>query len=676
MKCPQCRTENPNTRKFCRECGHRFSLRCPGCGHSNLPDDKFCGECGGSLQEIVSTISVDNFRPKSYTPRHLVDKILTSRASIEGERKSVTVMFADAADFTGLSEKLDPEDVHRIMDGCFKILMDEIHKYEGTVNQFTGDGVMAIFGAPIAHEDHAGRACHAALSIQKALKKYDKKVRNEHGMAFDMRIGLNSGPVIVGAIGDDLRMDYTAVGDTTNLAARMEQLARPGTILVSGPTRRLVKDFFQLKPLGKMKVKGKDSPQEIYELIRAEGAATRIEASVAKGLTKFVGRENSIKELMEAYEKAKNGTGQIAGIVGEAGVGKSRLVLEFKNQLQKDDYIWLQGQCVHFGSAVPYLPILNFLRSYFEIREGQKQASAGKRLEQKVLALDENLAETLSPLRDLLSLEVEDEVYLQLEPKERKNRIFVSLRNLLIRISQDRPLILVIEDLHWIDKTTEEFLNYFIGWMAGAKIMLILLYRPEYTHSWGNRSYFNRIGLNQLPPKSSAELVAAILSGGDTAAELTETILHRAAGNPLFMEELTRTLLENGSIHKHGTRYELSENTSELHVPDTVQGIIAARIDRMEEALKRVMQVASVIGKEFAFRILQAIVDGGEELAEHLLKLQEMEFIYEKQFFLNSNTFSNMLLPGKLPITACFQVIEKRSTTGSGKLSRSYMQKE
>jgi class 3 adenylate cyclase len=268
MKCPKCQTENPDDNKFCRKCGSRFSKACSDCGAEVLFDDQFCGKCGCRLRAPQKP--TDYSEPHSYTPKFLADKILTSRSSIEGERKLVTVLFADVANFTSIAEKLDPEQVHQIMDGCFKILMDEIHRFEGSINQFTGDGIMALFGAPIAHEDHPQRACHAALAIQKALQPYHEKIKRDFNADFRMRIGINSGPVIVGAIGDDLRMDYTAVGDTVNLASRMQSHARPGSVLVSTNTYKITRDFFEFKSLGKIAVKGKEEPQQAYELVKKE----------------------------------------------------------------------------------------------------------------------------------------------------------------------------------------------------------------------------------------------------------------------------------------------------------------------------------------------------------------------------------------------------------------------
>jgi tetratricopeptide (TPR) repeat protein len=413
----------------------------------------------------------------------------------------------------------------------------------------------------------------------------------------------------------------------------MEGLAKPGSVLISGDTHRLAVDFFRFEPLEKVVVKGKEEKQEAYELISPSGVETRFAASVAKGLTRFVGRRNSMAALMEAYEKVREGSGQVVGIVGEAGVGKSRLVLEFRGRIPQEEFAYLEGRCIHFGGAMAYLPILDILRSYFEVKEGEQEFLIKRKMKERVRKFDEKLQSILSPLQDLLSLKVEDEEYVKLEPKQRRERIFEALRDLFMRLSQESILILAVEDLHWIDKTSEEFLDYLIGWLANARILLILLHRPEYTHQWGSRSYFNRIGLDQLTLKSSAELVQAILEGGEVAPELRDLILNRAAGNPLFMEELTHTLLENGSIQMRDHQYVLAQRPSELQVPETIQGIIAARMDRLEENLKRIMQVASVIGREFAFRVLQAISGMREELKVQLLNLQGLEFIYEKRLF-------------------------------------------
>jgi class 3 adenylate cyclase/tetratricopeptide (TPR) repeat protein/ribosomal protein L40E len=618
MKCSECQAANPDDAKFCIECGSSLELRCPKCGATTPTRGRFCKECGYTLGKAKPAPPVDYSKPRTYTPKFLADEILVARQSIEGERKLVTVFFADIANYTAMSEKLDPDEVHQIMDGCFRILMDEVHRYEGTINQFTGDGVMALFGAPVAREDHALRACYAALGIQRAIGEYAGKVKRDCSVDFRMRMGLNSGSVVVGSIGNDLRMDYTAMGDTTNLASRMQGLAEPGSILVAPDTFRMARDFFEFETLGKRSVKGKEQPVEAYRLVRATQVATRIEAATAKGLTRFVGREREMAVLKEALEKAKSGSGQVVGVVGEAGVGKSRLVLELSRMLAQDECYCFEGRCLHYGSSMPYLPLLDILRAYFDITEGEREFLVRKMMAEKMSRLDKKLENILPPLHDLFSMKVEDEGYLWLDPQKKRERIFEAIRDLLIRESQRRPLVLAIDDLQWIDHTSNEFLNYFVDWLASSHILLILLYRPEYVHQWGSKSYYGQMRVEQLSTSASAELIRAMLEEGEVAPELRQLILSRAAGNPLFMEEFTHTLLENGSIQKKDHQYVLSRKASEIQVPDTIQGIIAARMDRLEDNLKRTMQVASVIGRDFAYRILLTIT-GMQYMFKHTL---------------------------------------------------------
>ncbi len=633
MRCPKCQTELDEGFRFCKECGSKLESQCPKCLKTIPLDSKFCPHCGHGVRKPEKAPTIDPQQPRSYTPKFLVDKILTSRSAIEGERKLVTVLFADVAGFTAMSEKLDPEDVHEIMNGCFRILLDEIHRFEGTVNEFRGDGLMALFGAPIAHEDHAQRACHSALAAQKALIPYSQSLKSRYGIDFKMRIGINSGPVVVGSIGDDLRMDYTAQGDAANLAARMESSAEAGSVLVSHNTYRLAREFFEFNPLGGLQVKGKQEPVEAYRLIKPTEVKTRIAASAAKGFTRFVGRTRELDGLKEAFEKVQSGEGQVVGIVGEAGVGKSRLLLEFRNTLPRGEHWYYEGRCLHYGGSMPYLPILDITRSLIGIKEGDQEHEIRQKLEDIILGIDQNLAPIIPPFQELLSLKADDAEFAKLEPKLKREKTFEAIRDLLIRGSQDRVVVLVFEDLHWIDKTTEEFLDYMIGWLPTTGILLLLLYRPEYTHQWGSKSYYRLITLGQLSKSASAELVAAILEGGQVMPELRELILNRAAGNPLFMEELTHSLLQNGSIQKEDDRFVLARDVSTDQVPDNIQGIIAARMDRLEANLKTTMQVAAVIGREFAFRILETITEMKEELKSRLVNLQGLEFIYEKKLF-------------------------------------------
>jgi class 3 adenylate cyclase/tetratricopeptide (TPR) repeat protein len=632
VRCPRCRSDNREEARFCLHCGEELQQRCPRCGRRLLGSAKFCDECGCALLSPDSPPPVDYSLPESYTPKPLAERIRNSRNHIEGERKRVTALFADAANYTSISERLDPEEIHQIMEGCFKVLMDEIHRYEGMITHFSGDGILALFGAPLAHEDHMQRACYAALSIQHALRDYGGRIRKKYGVDFKMRVGLHAGLVIVGSIGDDLRMDYTAIGDTINLASRLQQMATPGSVLVSKEVYQATRDFFNFNALGPLILKGKEEPVEAFELLQAGEVETRFGAAVARGLTKFVGRQGELQILKEIFDKAASGAGQFVGVVGEAGVGKSRLILEFRNTLREVPHSYLEGECLHQGSSFAYLPIRDVLRSYFGFKEGMAEPVLKRTIEERVLTLDGKLSSIFPPLHELLSLTVEDNDYLRLEPKRKKERTFEALRDLLIRESQEKPLVLCLEDLHWMDKTSEEFLTYFIGWLASAPILLILLFRPEYVHPWENRSYYNRLGLDRLSPSAGRELLRSLLEG-EVSGELEDFVLEKAEGNPLFIEELIKALLEGNDLKKEEHRFSLSRRVSEIQIPDTIQGIIAARIDRLETPLKRVICTASVIGRTFPLSILQAIAEGTEDLKAHLLKLQELEFIHERSLF-------------------------------------------
>ena len=587
-----------------------------------------------SKQDIFSLAELERTaeKPKAPLPKHLVDKILAARASLEGERKQVTVLFADVKGFASISEKLDPEDVNDLISECMVFLTEEIHRYEGTIAQFLGGGLLALFGAPIAHEDAPQRALYAALGIRDRLRDYAQKLK-QRGIEFNMRIGLNTGLVVVGKIGDDLTMEYTAMGDTVNLASRMESTAEPGTIQVSDNTYRLTEGYFEFKPLGEIELKGKAEPVKAYQLLGLGCVKTRLGVSEMRGLTPFVGRKRELDQLVECFGRAKRGQGQVVGITGEPGVGKSRLLLQLRSLLPQGEYTYLEGECHHYREAMAYLPILDILRSYFGIEECEAEMLSLEKLRQKISQLDERLTGMLPPLEDLLSLKVEDEQYLKLEPPLKRARVFEAVWSLLIRESQNRPLVLAVEDLQWIDKTSEEFLGYIIARLGGARIKLIILYRPEYAHSWGSKTYYSQIRVDELPLDASTQMVQAILKEGKAAQDLVSLVLDRAAGNPLFMEEFTRSLEEKGYIERKDGHYVLTVKPSDIQVPETVQGIISARMDRLEKVLKETMQVASVIGREFAYRILQMLTGMQDELRAYIFNLQELEFIYEKSLF-------------------------------------------
>jgi class 3 adenylate cyclase/tetratricopeptide (TPR) repeat protein len=570
--------------------------------------------------------------PATRTPKHVAQKILAARKGMEGERKQVTVLFADVSGFTSISEEMDPEELHGLMSECLVFLTEEVHRYEGTIAQFLGDGILALFGAPIAHEDAPQRAVHAALGIRERLKAYALKLKPK-GIEFNMRLGLNTGLVIVGKIGDDLTMEYTAMGDTVNLASRMQSLAHPGTILVSESTHRLTEGYFGFRPLGEVEVKGKKQPVKAYELLGPGKAKTRLGVSVARGLTPFVGRRKELGHMLDCYEQARKGQGQVVGIVGEAGVGKSRLLLQMRETLPQDDYTYIEGGCFHYGDAVPYLPLLNILRYYFSIDEGEPEPSVKRKMKEKIGGLDRRLETILPPLHDIFSLRVEDEQYLKLDPPHKRERTFEAIRNLLLRQSQDRPLVLAVEDLHWMDKTSEEFLGQFITSLAHSHVLLLLLYRPEYSSPWTSRTCYSQIRVDELSLETSGEMVQAMLHEGKASPELRELILSRAAGNPLFMEELTRSLLDRGFVQRRNGSYVLTAKPSLIQVPETAQGIIGARIDRLDESLKRTMQVASVIGRNFSYPLLEGVLGAQEDIKSHLADLQADEFVCEERMF-------------------------------------------
>ena len=570
--------------------------------------------------------------PGKPLPRNLKEKILSSRASVEGERKQVTVLFADVSGFTSLSEDMDPERVRDLMKPCLAVMTEEIQHFEGTVAHFLGDGVMALFGAPIAHEDDPQRALHAALGIRERLRDQARKLRQQ-GLEFDIHLGLNTGLVVVGRIGEDLSMEYTAMGDTVNLASRMQSTAGPGAIRVAESTYRLAEGYFEFRPLGEIEVKGRKQPVKAYELLGPGRARTRMGVSVARGLTPFVGRQKELRHLLDCYERAKKGQGQVVGIVGEPGVGKSRLILQVKGAIPTDECTCLQGECLHYGEATPYLPVLNILRFYFGLEEGEPEPLAKRKMKDKVRGLDERLETFLPPLHEILSLRVEDDAYLKLEPQKRRERTFEAIRNLWIRESQSRPLIVIVEDLHWMDKTSQEFLDHLIGRLMGARLLLLLLYRPEYSNPWASKTYYSQISLDEFPPEASMEMVHALFAEGQVAPDLRDLILKKAAGNALFMEEFSRALLERGCIRQSDGHYALAVAPAEIKVPETIQGIIGARIDGLEEAIKQTIQVASVIGREFPLGILQRVLPGERGLEDHLGQLQGLELVYEKSAF-------------------------------------------
>lgn len=633
MKCSHCQYDNPEGARFCVECGTKLEIKCQSCGTENPPTHKFCFECGHKLTESVRPAKAPKLEePESYIPKHLAEKILGNKASLEGERKQVTVLFADVSGFTALSEKLDPEDVRALMNKCFEIIIEEVHRYEGTINQFAGDGVMALFGAPVALEDHPYRAVNAALAIQKGLKTYGEALKKESGIDLRMRIGLNTGLVVVGSIGNDLRMDYTAIGDTVNLASRLQNLADPGKILISENTQKPVSGYFLTRPLGEVQVKGKSEPIKAYEVIRASGARTRIDVEVERGLTPFTGRERELSTLKDRLRETKEGRGHIVFIVGELGVGKSRLPLEFRKALSGENVSWLEGRCISFGKSISYLPLIEILKRGFRIDESDNEEEIIRKVEEGTLLLGNDLEPIIPYLKYLLSVDPGETSILSMDAQQRRAQTFEALRKIILQGSQIQPLVLVIEDLHWIDKTSEEFLIFLADSLATAPVLLLLTYRPDYSHSLGERTYHTRIVLHNLTREESVRMAESLLENSGLPDELRDLITRKGKGNPFFIEEVIKSLLEIEALKKTENKYVLTKKISEVYIPDTIQDIIMARIDRLDENHKKTIQTASVIGREFAFRLLKKVSDLKEKLEDFLRDLKHLEIIYEKGF--------------------------------------------
>jgi class 3 adenylate cyclase/tetratricopeptide (TPR) repeat protein len=572
--------------------------------------------------------------PLTYTPPHLTDKILAVRPALEGERKQVTVLFADLKDSTELIHGLDPEAAQQLLDPAIHIMMDAVHRFEGTVNQVLGDGIMALFGAPIAHEDHALRACYAALAMQAAMQPTTEDVRRTRGLELRMRVGLNSGEVVVRAIGNDLHMDYSAVGETTVLAARMEQMATPGSIRLTPSTLGLVEGLVRVTALGPVPVKGLVEPVEVFELVGASPLRRRFQAAATRGLTRFVGRQHELDALHQALGQAEAGHGQAVALVGEAGVGKSRLAYEFVHAPQTQGWLVLESVSVSYGKATPYFPVIDLLKRYCHLDERDDSRTVRAKVTGQVLTLDEALQDTIPALLSLLEVLPEDSPFRTLDPPQRRQRLLAALTRVVLRESQVQPLLLVFEDLHWIDAETQALLDSLVESLATVRLLLLVNYRPEYQHGWGSKTAYTQLRLDPLPPAGADEFFQALLGNDPGLEPLKQLLIARTEGNPFFLEESVRTLVETGVLVGESGAYRVAQALPAIQVPATVQAVLAARIDRLPAEEKRLLQTASVIGTEVPLSLLQAIAELPEAaLHRGLAHLQTAEFLYETRLF-------------------------------------------
>ena len=634
MNCSGCGFENPGGMKFCGQCAEplRTSSVCSACSFENPPGFKFCGECATPLETGTSSDAPER-DARSYTPKHLADKILQSKSALEGERKHLTVLFADVKSSMDLQRGIDPEEWHGILDRFFQILTEGVHRFEGTVNQYTGDGIMALFGAPIAHENHAQRACYAALQLSDDVRRYADELRLR-GLNFSVRMGLNSGEVVVGKIGDDLRMDYTAQGYTVGLAARMEQIAASDRICLTEHTARLIEGFFQVRDLGQTDVKGVPEPIHVYELEGVGQLRTRLDASRARGFSRFVGRGEEMQILENALARSEQGDPQIVGLVGDAGVGKSRLCSEFLDRCRARGLMTYETTGVGHGKSIPLLPMLRLFRSFYGITEHDSDVTAREKIAGRLLLLDEAFRDVLPLMFDFMGVADPERPAPNIDPEARQRQIVSTMKGVAQARAGRETSVVLLEDLHWFDAASETYLEPLLDLPPGSLSLVVLNFRPEYHSDWMQRSQYRQVPLLPLGPEAITELLAELLGSDETLEGLPELIRDRTGGNPFFIEEVVLSLVESGHLKGERGAYRLTTLVEEIGVPTSVRAILAARIDRLAEREKRVFQTAAVIGKTFEEPILEQVCDLPKpELTSALHALKTAEFIYEQSLY-------------------------------------------
>jgi class 3 adenylate cyclase/tetratricopeptide (TPR) repeat protein len=602
---------------------------------SELPkSDLAPGNAANSASPAGHSALPEGNRRLPYTPKHLADKILQSRSALEGERKQVSVLFADVKGSMEISGQLDPEEWHAILDRFFQILNEGVHHFEGTVNQYTGDGIMALFGAPIAHEDHAQRACYAALHLCDALRAYAQQLRRERGLVLETRIGVNSGEVVVGKIGDDLRMDYTAQGHTVGLAERMQQLAEAGKPYLAEASEALVRGYFQLEALGSFEVKGVAAPVQVFGLEGVGELRTRLDRSRARGFSKFVGRADELNRLDTALERALSGEGQVLGVVAVAGIGKSRLCHEFAERCRARGIRVRHATGVSHGQSIPLLPILEFLRESFGVTAQDTDLAARQKIAGAIFLADQELQGELPLLFDFLGVPDPERPAPTLAPEARQRRLLELVKRLSLARSRREPAVLLFEDLHWIDAATQSFVEALAEATEGSRTLMVVNYRPEYRADWTHRSYFEQLALRPLDVSGVEEMLAEWLGDDPSLAGVGERLAARTAGNPFFVEEVVLAMIEAGRLSGVRGHYRLVGDRDEIEIPSSVHDVLAARIDRLGESEKQILQSAAVIGGEFSESLLARVEERpAAELAEPLRRLVEAEFLYERALY-------------------------------------------
>jgi class 3 adenylate cyclase/tetratricopeptide (TPR) repeat protein len=625
MRCSKCARDNPDDAKFCVGCGNPFGARCAKCRAENPANASFCKQCGTRLGGLAAPAAAT-----ASSERVSVSAEQADSAALDGERKTVTALFADIKGSMELIEDLDPEEARAIVDPALKLMMDAVQRYGGYVAQSTGDGIFALFGAPVAHEDHPQRALHAAVRMQEELKRYSDRIRTEGRIPIQARVGVNTGEVVVRSITTgEGRTEYAPVGHSTGIAARMQTLAPVGSIAAPEQIRKLCEGYFVFKSLGPTKVKGVSEPVTVYEVTGLGPLRTRLGRAAGQGLTKFVGREREMDALRYAAEQARSAHGQIVGAMAEPGVGKSRLFFEFKAK-NESGWMVLETFSVSHGKASAYLPVLDLLQSYFKIAPSDDARTRREKVTGRVVALDRSLEDALPYLFGLLGIVEGEDALGQMDAQVKKRRTFDAIKRILLRESLNQPLIVMFEDLHWIDEQTQEFLNLLADSLANAKLLLLVNYRPEYSHQWGSKTYYTQLRLDPLGTESADEMLSALLGDSPDLAPLKKLIIERTEGNPFFMEEMYQAMLEDGVIARNGA-VKLVKPLQSARIPTTVQGVLAARIDRLPADAKQLLQTLSVMGREFPMSLIRAVLTRSDDESNRLLNdLQLGEFIYEQ----------------------------------------------
>ena len=649
MECPQCRHANPSGTKFCGECGARLQTLCPACKAVNPPGNKFCGECGQPLGSgapaptaapaaasepppppaVASAPAPARYAsPESYTPKHLAEKILTSRGAIEGERKGVTVMFSDVSGFTAMSEKLDPEDVHAIMDRAFEVILREVHRYEGTINQFLGDGVMALFGAPVAHEDHAHRALSAALAIQSGLEPLADEVRRTHGVEFRMRMGINTGLVVVGAIGKDLRMDYTAVGDATNLAARLLGIAKPGQIVVSRRTQHLREGLLRLRGPGRFRGQGEgragsrvcreQRDQRPNQAGGVEGARADPAGWPRSGARSRSPESTAGPPMARAPSRCSWAT---RGSANPACSTSSCAGIEAEGASS-----WRRPAC---PLAAPWRTARSWscCGATSISSEGISGEGIRSRVAEQLQFLGLEGEERSILLAHFLGVSAPPEFLNRLSGPQLKERTLGVLRDVFLRASELAPLILIVENMHWIDSASEEFLAHLAAGLPGHRLLLVLTTRPGYAAPWLAPPLAETITLEGLGAGEVRGMVRTLLAAEEVSEQLFKILADKSEGNPLYVEEILRQLQETGGIDVENGEARVSR--ADVAVPATIHDIIAARIDRIADPLKQTLQGASVVGRRFGISLVSRVLEvAPDQVAARLRELHGLDFVF------------------------------------------------